>query len=563
MDHLEDIDVLLNSDYDEMPGENVIESGIDVSTDVIPEREITDADLQQTGDSTEDWLLYGGSYSNIRHYPGDELNTDSVADLSVEWSYTNEDAGGNQQGSHSLVGGDPPILYDSDAPGQLLAYNARTGDLIWHHTYESNAGIGFSPPAERGVGLYGDMVLRSTLDLGVIALDRYTGETIWYYNGAAAYRDEPAENLMHEELVWGRFSGTTSNHPPMVYDGRILKGSFGGEYGVKGFYDGIDLDGVPQWRVNMCPEVEWVGDSWKHGGGTAWAASCIDVENDQVIIPSANGGPWYGTVRPGFNPYTCGKVAVDTETGEYNWHYQDVPNDWWDYDSPSPALTYTAEVNGEERRLVSWAPKVGWVFTVDAETGELHERSEGYVQHHNTYTLPAKGDLERSEWFMPQWTGGTNPQPSSYDPNTQTMVVRGNNVPARFAWNEAEYSTASFYFGMQTQTGNQDDVEEYNGSGGNVAAVDPVTGEVKWQDWFSNAPSGGSMTTAGGVAFSGADGQTFVAYDIETGERLFEHDLNGAPSGSPIAWEDPAEGKAYVSISDASGTTTVFSVATN
>lgn len=572
--HLEDVQVLLDGPYDQKPGNSVVEQ---YNTDAIPRKEITQEDLVATGDNKDNWLIYGGGYDNQRLYPGEELDHDNVGELTLEWSHaypempvTREPPVADTHNSPLIVDGDPPIMYVTFGPDEVFALNARTGEILWSHIYEPAVGASqATAPAQRGAALHGDYVIISTLDLGVLAINRYTGEEEWYYNGACAYRGEAAEGLIHEELDWTRQRGSTSSFPPMIKDGLIMKGSFGGEYGVSGFFDAINLEGEPQWRVNMNPQDAWVGDSWKHGGGTAWASAAIDVENNNVIVPSANGGPWYGTVRPGFNPYTCGKVALDIETGEYQWHHQDSPHDYWDYDSPSPAITYTAEIGGEERRMVSWAPKVPWVFTVDAETGKLIQRSDNFTQQHNMWVLPPRepGDNE-APWNNPYAGGGTSSgQVPSYHPGSQTMVTTATNVPWRIGWEPVAYEPGERYMGyLFAQTG-ADPTEHdwYNGFEGVVVGLDPVTGDVKWQDWRNHnfRGGGGSATTASGITFVGAgnsDGGEFIAYDTETGDKLWTDDVGGGAGGGPTIWRDPAEQKVYVAVSiQEAGVTNVYS----
>lgn len=575
--HLENVDLLLENSWDEMPGEEVL---VQNDTGRIPETEVTPQTLLDSGENPENWLMAGGAYDNQRRFPSQSINPDNAGDLTkeyqIELSHPDSDGtltpGNNYQGTPVIVDGEPPVMYLTFGPDILYALDARNGDVLWSYQYKPMVGASdTSAPAERGVAIHGDLVLKSTLDLGVVALDRYTGEQQWYYNGMAAYRDEAAEDgLAHEELRWSRSWGTTSSYPPLPYDGKVMKGSFGGEYGVSGFFDAISVeDGTPQWRASMTPEDEWVGDSWKHGGATAWASGAIDVENDLVITPSANPGPWYGTPRPGWNPYSCGKVAFNIEDGSYAWHHQDAPHDWWDYDSPTPPLVYTAEVDGEERRLVSWAGKTGWVFTIDAQTGQLVQRSEGYGQHINMWELPPREDIEAASYISPTFQGGTNPQPSSFHPESRTMVVRGANSPTKFSWTEDEYEPGTFFFGMNTQgVGSEEDLPEWNGMEGSIAGIDPVSGELKWQDWLDSAPSGGAMTTAGGVTFSGNGSGEFIAYrtdtDNEEGERLWTDQIGGSIAGTPTAWEDPGESKAYVAVKaggdEAAGHLTVYSV---
>lgn len=574
--------------WSEKPGESVVEQG---DTDQIPEVDVTEQNLAETGEDPTNWLIMGGSYQSQRHTTADVITPENAGDLEVEYRLEVADHPNDFQGSPVIVDGDPPIMYVTVGPDLLYAINARSGEILWRHFYRPFVGASdATPPAERGPAVLGDTVYKSTLDLGVIAIDRYTGEERWYYNGAAAYRGEVADDLMHEELQWERSRGTTSSFPPLIYDGMIMKGSFGGEFGVSGFFDGISLeDGTPQWRVNMTPPHEWVGESWEHGGATAWASGALDPDEGTVVIPSANPGPWYGTVRPGYNPYSCGKVAVNTSDGEYQWHHQDSPHDWWDYDSPSPPVVFEAEVDGETRKFTTWPGKTGWVYTVDMETGQLHQRSDEYVQHLNMFNLPPYDDLDSAPWIMPDLIGGTNPQPSAYDPETRTLVVKGTNYPIKFSWFETEYQPGEIYIGMdtvrktepvRTEPGEQregdelhddeaeeedqenqqylsEEVEEWNENAGVIAGVDPISGEVKWQNWFSwqvGPPWGGSLTTATGVTFAGGPGGYLHAFDTETGEQLAQHVVgNHGVDGAPASWYDPNEGKQYVAITGGGG----------
>lgn len=542
--HLEEMPE--DAPWDEKPGESVVEQH---DIDQIPEVDITEEDLHETSENEENWLIFGGAYESQRLFPGDRITPENVGGLEVEYQFEHLSEDYEFQGTPIVVHGDPPIMYITFGPDHLYAMNARTGEILWSHIYEPVVGASdTSPSAERGAAVLGDTVYKSTLDLGVIAIDRYTGEEHWYYNGAAAYRGEVADDLMHEELQWERSVGTTSSWPPLIYKGNLMKGSFGGEFGVSGFFDAIDLEGNPKWRINMTPEELWVGDSWMHGGGTAWASGAIDPENDLVISPSSNAGPWYGTIRPGWNPYTTGKVASDVETGEYRWHHQDAPHEWWDYDSPSPPIVYSAEVDGEERRLVSWSGKTGWVYTVDAETGQLVQRSEEFVQHLNMWDLPPKNDLDAADWIMTHLRGGSNPEPSSYHPESRTMVVKGTNRPMKFSWHEIEYEPGESYVGMETISATEpEEVPEWNGNPGVVAGLDPVTGEIKWQDWRpDDTAAGGSVTTSTGVTFAGNAEGTFIAYDTETGDQLWEDDQGVGVDGGPMIWHDPYEEKTYV-----------------
>lgn len=536
-------------------------STIDVSDNVnqIPKRNVTQQQLLDSGSNPEGWLMYGKNYERYHYTTADVITPENVSDLQLEWrtnNLSNVRSAAGFQGSALVVPGDPPILYQVNGPEQTRAINARTGEVLWYHMYHPKSPVAWEePPANRGLAVQGDTLYKATLDYGVLALNRYDASEKWYHNGAYEYRDETAEGppelAMHDELeVWEKNRGEASNYPLMLYNDVMLKGTMGGEWGVHGWSSGVTTDGEEAWRTGMTPPDEWVGDAWKHGGATVWQAPALDPDSGVAVIPTANPGPWFGTVRPGWNPYTAGKVGIDFESGEVQWNYQESPHDWWDYDSPSPAIIFEAEVDGETRKLASWPGKTAWVYTVDLETGELVERSSEFSEHSNTWSIPAQS-LEESDWILPNLIGGTDPQPSSYDPERNTMFLKATNIPMKLTWEYIDYQVGEPYEGMtyiSADESQRSSIDGWNQPSGNITAIDPVTGDVKWQDWLSQNPWGGLLSTVTGVTFAGNASGQFIAYDSETGDRLWTDNLGAGLDGNPISWFDPGTGKQYVYI---------------
>jgi alcohol dehydrogenase (cytochrome c) len=518
--------------------------------DAIPEVEVTMDMVMNSADDPESWLLYGNGPRNHRHSTAETLTRETVGDLSREWSMSLSGEDAEYQGTPLIVPGDPPIMYQTNGPDTLRAINARSGAVLWKWTYEPQSSIG-DPPADRGVTIIGDTIYRSTLDLGVMALDRYTGDELWYFNQAKTYRSEQAEGDIDEELAFDRIVGSSSSIPPIPYDDVLMKGSFGADWGVSGWIDGVNRDGSHAWRFSTVPSHRWVGDSWKHGGGTVWQPPAVDPDAGIAVFPTGNPGPDFnGPVRPGPNEYTCGKVALDLESSseaEYLWDYQESAHDVWDYDSPSPPYIFTAEVDGEERTLASWAGKTAWLFTVDIETGKLVTRSEPFAQQFNMFAFPEKGEM--TDWMAPTVLGGTNPQPPAYDPTSRTTIVKGTNQPWKMSWSDPEYEVGSFYLGGSFVPGSaESDVPEYNNMEGVVAGVDPVEGSIKWQTYFENPMWGGSLTTSTGLTILGTSNDSVIIVDTETGEQLWEDEVGVGVGGDPITWYDPGTEKQYVTV---------------
>jgi alcohol dehydrogenase (cytochrome c) len=539
------------------PGTSTIQRPGD--TDIIPERDVTQRDLLESGENAEGWLLYGNNYKRHHHTTADVITPDNVSELSQEWTMDgipNASKAAGFQGSPLVVPGDPPIIYQANGPEQNRAINARTGEILWYHMYHPKAPVRWeTPPANRGVAVLGDTLYKVTLDHGILALNRYDASEKWYYNGAYEYRNEVADGpesmAMHDELqAWERWRGVSSNYPLVVHDDKLMMGSFGGEYGVHGWAEAVGTDGEQVWHQGMTPPGEWVGDAWKHGGSTVWQTPALDPESGTAVLPTGNPGPWFGTVRPGWNPHTAGKVALNSETGEVEWGYQESPHDWWDYDSPSPATIIEAEVDGETRKLATWAGKTAWLYTVDLETGELVERSEELGEHLNTWTMPEQ-EMQETPWVLPNLIGGTNPQPSAYDSERNTIFLKTTNLPMKLTWEFEEYEIGEQYIGMtyiSANPGQRESIEGWEQPPGNITAVDPVSGEIKWQDWLASNPWGGTLTTSTGITFAGTDGGLFIAYDSETGDRLWTDQFSMGIEGNPVSWYDPETGKQYVYI---------------
>ena len=544
------------------PGTSTIEQYPNV--DDIPETDVTHQQLRDSGDDPTGWLLYGNNYERHHHTTADIITPRNVSNLSREWTIDNL-ANASQtagfQGSPLVVPGDPPVLYQVNGPEQVRAINARNGEILWYHRYHPKAPVSDeTPPANRGLAVLGDTLYRGTLDYGVLALNRYNADEKWYYNGAYEYRGEVAEGpesmAMHDELqAFPRQRGSSSSYPLVLFEDTLVKGSFGGEWGVHGWADGITTDGEQAWKQGLTPKDEWVGDAWKHGGSTVWQAPAIDPESGTTVLPTSNPGPWFGTVRPGWNPHTAGKVAVNAEDGDVQWNYQESPHDWWDYDSPSPAVIFEAQVDGERRKLASWPGKTGWVYTVDLETGELVQRSEEFSEHLNTWSMPEQ-NFDQSDWILPNLIGGTDPQPSAYDPQRNTMFLKATNIPMKMEWQYVEYEIGREYEGITEISASESqrpNIEGWDQPPGNITAVDPVSGEIKWQDWLAKSPWGGLMSTTTGLTFAGTASGEFIAYDSETGDRLWTDTLAANLDGNPVSWVDPGTGKQYVYIQGGKG----------
>lgn len=504
----------------------------------IPEFDVTEEMILESGENPEAWLTYGGNYEQHRCTTADVITPDNVADLELEY-VMHVGAGSSMEGTPLIVPGDPPVMYQSNGPNHVKAIDAREGEVLWSYTYAVPSDVVLCcDDNNRGVAVLDDKVFMTTLDSGVVALDRYTGEEVWH------------------TLTADHESGYSATWAPVVYDGKVFTGSAGGEYGVRGFHTALDAEtGEEVWHVWTSPEEEWVGDSIEQSCATNWMNATIDTEENRLYLPIGNPGPDFdGSVRPGPNRNSASTLALDLETGEHLWCHQEVAHDVWDYDSAAPRiLIRDLEIDHRDMTtdVVVSAGKTAWVYTMDSDTGELLERSEAGVQQLNMYKMIPHIDEGRRMPFMPGAMGGNDWQPPCYNPELGLAYFKMNNSPQEAWWRFEEYEEGKKYWGGILEDEIEKHPEGYNDHISAIVAIDPETGKRVWRDWIDSDAYiwGGTMTTETGVVFTGNQVGEFVAYDGESGERLWEYDFGEISlAGSPMSWYDPETEKQYVAI---------------
>lgn len=510
----------------------------------IPRLNVTQQMLRESGADPESWLMYGGDYREQRFTTADTITPDNVSNLSLEYTVETEERG-QHEGTPVVVPSDPPIMYQTNGPDVLRAINARSGEVLWTYRYappeDGQPALVCCGSNNRGVAVLGDTLYMTTLDASIVAIDRYTGQQQWKHDSASTA------------------DGYSATWAPIVYDGSVLSGSAGGEYGIRGFIESVDIEtGTREWRTWMTPEDQWIGDSWRNGASPNWMSVAVEAETDTVYACIGNAGPDVnGIVRPGPNPYSTAVIALDTDSGEVEWYFQESPHGWWDYDASAPPVLFDKDIDGENRTVVTSAGKTGWLYTLDAENGKLYERSDEFCQHLNTWSLPQR-TLEASPWVMPSADGGSEWNPTSYSRQTGLVYVKAMNYPSKFQWDEADFNLPEQYLGGSfTVYPEMNDPgpppEEWNQQLGIFSAVDPVSGEVVWQDEFADFAIGGSLSTATGLTFTGNGAGEFIAYDSASGERLWQHQFDASVNSSPMSWFDSRTGKQYVAVQAGGG----------
>jgi alcohol dehydrogenase (cytochrome c) len=502
--------------------------------------------LKNDGKSTSDVLTYGMGYNNQRYSPLTQINAKNVSKLMPVWAYSL-----NNTQSHESQ----PIVHDGvmyvTTHDATVALNPVTGKQIWKTAVELPQDVfkyACCGILNRGAAIYEGKVYRTTLDAHLIALDAKTGKQLWK-SKAADYQD-----------------GHAMTGAPLVANGVVMTGIAGGEYGTRGFIDGWDpADGKKLWRLyTTAAQGEkggdtWPGDTAQKGGAPTWLTGAYDPALDLVYWGTGNGGPWNPEVRKGDNLYVCSVLAFRPKTGELVWHYQFSPNDPYDYDSTEVGMLVDMKIGGANRKVLAQANRNGFFYVLDRANGKLLaanpyvkvnwadkiDMATGtQVDSEVTKRIRAGGD----EVVWPSVLGGKNWTPMSWNPVTGLAYANTLNLAWPYQIAKQDYKRGEWYLGINFRGVIMPKDEPH----GYLSAIDPLTGKSKWKMAWPGQPSmAGTLSTAGGLVFTGAATGEFMAVDANTGKQLWQFQTSSGIIGLPITWQH--NGKQYVSIVSGAG----------
>jgi PQQ-dependent dehydrogenase (methanol/ethanol family) len=311
------------------------------------------------------WPTNGGNIYNQRYSSLDEINLETVGNLGAVWRVHLEGSGVGQKysGEAQPIVSDG-VIYLVTGANDVFAISVVSGQIEWR--YSANLDPDISPICcgwtSRGVGLGDGKVYVGQLDGQLVALDQRTGQVVWSTQ-AARWED-----------------GYSITSAPLYYDGLVITGFAGAEYGIRGRVSAFHAaDGSPAWVFHTIPGPGEVGhdtwpqdnEVWMHGGASVWQTPAVDPKLGLLYFSTGNPGPDFnGAVRAGDNLFSVSIVAIDVATGQYRWHFQQVHHDLWDYDSPSPVVLFDVEIDGVVREALAEASKTGWVYILDRTNGE-------------------------------------------------------------------------------------------------------------------------------------------------------------------------------------------------
>ena len=507
---------------------------------------VSQAQLRDAGKQTTNWLHTNGDYAQQRYYGGTQINKGNVKNLRPVFVFQTQILE-SMETAPIVVDG---VMYLTTSYNHVHAVDATTGREFWHYKHKMGPVTTFCcGPNNRGVAIAGGKLFMGTLDARLIALDAKTGNVLWNVEIA-----DPEKG----------YSETMS---PTVIDDKVLIGTNGGEYGIRGFVKAFNVDdGKLLWTFYTIPEkghegVWAVNDAtgrnmkrdiaaekaalakdssfWQTLGGGVWMNPSVDVPNRTLWFVVGNPSPdLYGAERPGDNLYTDSLVAIDLDKGTYKCHFQYVAHDVWDLDAVSPPiLVNVKDKAGKMIPGVIHGGKTGHVYVHDRSNCNLIRHSEAMVPQENMWVLPTTDGAR----MLPGANGGVEWSPMSFDPKTRTAIALNLHQPMTYHVEPAKYPG-----GSKLWLGGAFKVIPGEKQWGRVAAVDIDTGKMKWKHDTEQPLIGGGLLTAGGLYFFGEGNGSFNALDSATGKKLWSFNCGAGANAMPVSYM--VGGKQYIAM---------------
>jgi alcohol dehydrogenase (cytochrome c) len=505
----------------------------------------TSEDLKNDEKSTSDVLVYGMGYSAQRYSPLTQINKQNVNRLVPVWSYSLADL----QGGESF-----PIVKDGviyiTTHNSTAAVDALTGKQIWRtlHDYPPETlrvvccGI-----VNRGAAMYEGLIIRALMDNRMIALDAKTGKEVWYTKSP-------------DPVTYA--NGYSMTGAPLIVNGMVIAGVAGAEFSHRGLLEAYDAKtGKHLWRTYTIPakgepgSETWEGDSALTGGGSSWVTGTYDAELDLVYWGIGNPSPWNPRARKGDNLYTNCVIAIRPSTGKIVWHFQTTPHDPFDYDGVQTPVIATVNVGGSPRKIIIQANRSGFLYALDAKDGKLIagnaygklnwasgiDKETGRPIVTDVFKDALAG---KNVTVWPSVSGVTNWQSPAFSPQTGLLYVNTLHVGMTYEAPEPPKLEPGKPSGSpsvkRTVVTDDPNIRGY------LKAVDPLTGQSKWETPYRSPNYSSTMVTASNLVFTGVMTGEFQALDADTGKVLWSFQTPSGIIGHPVTWEK--DGKQYVTV---------------
>jgi quinohemoprotein ethanol dehydrogenase len=525
---------------------------------------VNEALILKNKETGKSWPEHGFDYSGSRFSPLTRINTSNVSKLGLAWSYDLNSTRGIEATPIVANG----VMYVTASWSIVHAMDAKTGKQLW--TYDpkvprTTAKDACCDVVNRGVAVHEGKVYVASLDGRLIAIDAVTGSLIW-----------ETDTINDKERPY------TITGAPRVYKGNVIIGNSGAEYGVRGYITSYDAKtGKQIWRwytVPGDPSKPYENDAMKQaaktwdpagkywesgGGGTVWNSMVFDPELNLMYIGVGNPSPWSLLKRSpagGDNLYVGSVVALNPDTGEYVWHYQETPADSWDYTSVQDMILTDLVLDGKERKVLLHAPKNGFFFVIDRITGEFIS-AENYVEVNwaTGYTKdgrPIVTELVKNAKdpydIVPGPFGGHNWHSMSFNPETGLAYFPAQNVPLTLSedpnWIEqGSNKPGQPMSGTGWNTGMLINAKAPTSKPfGRLLAWDPATQKEAWRYEHVAPWNGGTLSTSGDLVFQGTADARLMAFNAKNGDVLWQAPMGTGVIAAPITYE--IDGEQYITI---------------
>ena len=498
--------------------------------------------LNKAGKDANNFLLTNGDYAQTRFHTAKQINRGNVKNLKVAWIFQTE-VKESLETSPIVVDG---VMFVTTSFSHVYALDAKTGAELWHYKHKMGPITTYCcGPNNRGVQVLGDLVYLATLDAKLVALNSKTGAVVW------------ETQIADPEL------GYSETMAPTVVKDKVLIGTNGGEYGIRGFVKAYEAKtGKLLWTFNTTPENSvgvWaekdatgrvmhrniaaekealakLGDPYKTLGGGVWQNPAVDLDTGRIYFVVGNPSPDLdGSIRPGDNLYTDSLVSVDLETGKYVCHFQYIAHDVWDLDAVSPPVLVTAKgKDGKPVPAVIHGGKTGHIYVHDRKDCSLIRFSDAMVPQENMWVLPTKEGAR----MLPGANGGVEWSPLATDPSKGLAYAINLHQPMTYHVESSPYPNGKLWLGGAFKVIPSE--QQY----GNITAVDYNTGKIKWQVKTPQPMIGGILATAGGLVFTGEGNGKFAAYDSANGKELWSFNAGAGVNAPPSSYM--VGGKQYI-----------------
>jgi alcohol dehydrogenase (cytochrome c) len=494
---------------------------------------VTDDMLLNADKDASNWLLYGRDYATTRYALQTEINQNNVKKLVPKWELSFGVLDGQDSQAVAVNG----TVYVTSSYNHVWALDGRTGEIKWKYDRELPADVFpelCCDVVNRGVAVYGNKVYLATLDAHLVALDNATGKVVW------------------DKQLGDYTSAETFTIMPMALRGKIILGTSGAEYGVRGWIEAVNADtGEQVWKTYTVPAAgepgseTWGGESYKYGGGSAWITGSYDAQSNTIFWPVGNPGPDFDRhVRPGDNLYTNSTLALDPDTGKMKFYYQYTPNDPYDYDGVNEVIL--ADVG--DSKIWLHGSRNGHLYSIDRTTGKCNWvvplGRVNWVKEFGPNCRPIYNPDKDVTYdkittdIAPSLDGGKEWHPMAYSPKTKMVYVPTYNFSMDLQAKKMEWKRGQWYLGAK--------VIHFNPGNGAVKAFDAATGKLAWIRPQSTPATGGLLATAGGLVFYGNPEGQFQAVRDDTGESLWSYNAGTGIHGNPTSYT--VDGKQYVAI---------------